>query len=223
MIERAPSYHGYRFPPDVIAHAVWLYFRFSLSFREVEDLLAQRGITVTYETIRQGVVRLRTMADYLENHKIAHTRGAPYHPMTQGKIERYHRSMKNVVKLEKYHSPWELERAIARFVDDGVDAYGLGYRLTTPPVYLDNTLYAGVALSENHIPGGLVIAADATTGGIKWVLNTVPQGPRDDSGTRMSSSGMVLKSVRSLVYRTFPVTVGVVNGGLVRVQLSSLL
>ena len=46
----------------------------------------------------------------------AHTRGAPYHPM-QGKIERYHRSMKNVVKLEKRYSPWELERAIARFVD----------------------------------------------------------------------------------------------------------
>ena len=60
------------------------------------------------------------------------------------------------------------------------DAYSLGYQLTTPPVYLDNTLYAGVALSENHIPGGLVIAADATTGEIKWVFNTVPQGPRDD-------------------------------------------
>ena len=56
-------------------------------------------------------------ADYLETHKMAHTRGAPYHPMTQGKIERYHRSMKNVVKLEKYYSPWELERAITRFVD----------------------------------------------------------------------------------------------------------
>ena len=38
--------------------------------------------------------------------------------MTQGKIERYHRSMKNVVKLEKHYSPWELERAVARFVDD---------------------------------------------------------------------------------------------------------
>ena len=38
--------------------------------------------------------------------------------MTQGKIERYHRSMKNVVKLETYYSPWELERAVARFVDD---------------------------------------------------------------------------------------------------------
>ena len=41
------------FPPDIIAHAVWLYFRFSLSFRDVEDLLAQRGSTVTYETIRR--------------------------------------------------------------------------------------------------------------------------------------------------------------------------
>ena len=57
------------------------------------------------------------LADYLETHKMAHTRGAPYHPMTQSKIERYHRSMKNVVKLEKYYSPWKLERAITRFVD----------------------------------------------------------------------------------------------------------
>ena len=53
MINAAPSYHGYRFPSDIIAHAVWLYFRFSLSFRDVEDLLAQRGVTITYETIRQ--------------------------------------------------------------------------------------------------------------------------------------------------------------------------
>ncbi len=56
------------------------------------------------------------LAAYLATHQLAHTRGGPYHPMTQGKIERYHRPMKNVVKLEKYYSPWELERAIARFV-----------------------------------------------------------------------------------------------------------
>ena len=43
MNSPAPSYHGYRFPSEIIAHAVWLYFRFSLSFRDVEDLLAQRG------------------------------------------------------------------------------------------------------------------------------------------------------------------------------------
>ena len=53
MNDDAPSYHGYRFPPLIIGHAVWLYHRFCLSFRDAEDLLAQRGITVSYETIRQ--------------------------------------------------------------------------------------------------------------------------------------------------------------------------
>ena len=46
-------YVGYRFPADIIGHAVWLYHRVCLSFRDAEDLLAQRGITVSYETIRQ--------------------------------------------------------------------------------------------------------------------------------------------------------------------------
>ena len=53
MNSPGPSYHGYRFPAEIISHAVWLYHRFSLSFRDVEDLLAQRSITVTYETVRQ--------------------------------------------------------------------------------------------------------------------------------------------------------------------------
>ena len=53
MTSLPQSYHGYRFPPDIIGHAVWLYHRFCLSFRDAEDLLAQRGITVSYETIRQ--------------------------------------------------------------------------------------------------------------------------------------------------------------------------
>ena len=47
------SYHGYRFPFEIISHAVWLYHRFCLSFRDVEDLLAERGVTVSYEAIRQ--------------------------------------------------------------------------------------------------------------------------------------------------------------------------
>ena len=49
----APDYKGYRLPPEIIAHAVWLYFRFALSYRDVEELLAERGVIVTYETIRQ--------------------------------------------------------------------------------------------------------------------------------------------------------------------------
>lgn len=46
-------YQRHRFPPDVIQCAVWLYHRFSLSFRDVEDLLAERGVMVSYETVRQ--------------------------------------------------------------------------------------------------------------------------------------------------------------------------
>ena len=57
MKSELASYHGYRFPPDIISHAVWLYHRFCLSFRDTEDLLAQRGVTVTYETIRQWCQR----------------------------------------------------------------------------------------------------------------------------------------------------------------------
>ncbi len=48
-----PSYAGYRFPPEIIAHAVWLYFRFALRYRDVEELLAERGVIVTDETIRR--------------------------------------------------------------------------------------------------------------------------------------------------------------------------
>jgi len=46
-------YRGFRYPREIISHVVWLYFRFSLSFRDIEELMASRGILVTYETIRQ--------------------------------------------------------------------------------------------------------------------------------------------------------------------------
>ena len=49
------SYSGYRFPPEIIQQAIWLYVRFTLSFRDVEDLLAERGIMVSYETVRRWV------------------------------------------------------------------------------------------------------------------------------------------------------------------------
>ncbi len=52
-----PSYAGYRFPAEVISHAVWLYFRFPLSLRMVEELLAARGILVSYETVRQWALK----------------------------------------------------------------------------------------------------------------------------------------------------------------------
>ena len=50
-------YKRHRFPPDIISYAVWLYFRFNLSHRDIEDLLAQRGIIVSYESIRLWCIK----------------------------------------------------------------------------------------------------------------------------------------------------------------------
>jgi putative transposase len=57
------------------------------------------------------------LRDFLADRQMQHIRSAPYHPMTQGKIERWHRSMKNVVKLRNYYYPWELGQAIEAFVE----------------------------------------------------------------------------------------------------------
>jgi hypothetical protein len=51
------SFARHQFPPDIIRHAVWLYLRFTLSFRDVEDLLAERGLDVSYETVRRWVLK----------------------------------------------------------------------------------------------------------------------------------------------------------------------
>jgi putative transposase len=53
MNSKTNRYHRYRFPPEIISHAVWLNHRFCLSFRDVEDPLAERGIVVSNETVRQ--------------------------------------------------------------------------------------------------------------------------------------------------------------------------
>ena len=51
------SYRRHRFHPDIIRQAVWLYFRFTMSYRDVEDLLAERGIDISYETVRLWVLK----------------------------------------------------------------------------------------------------------------------------------------------------------------------
>ncbi len=58
----------------------------------------------------------KDLATFLKERRIIHIHSSPYHPMTQGKIERWHRSMKNVVKLQNYYCPSELESAIAQWV-----------------------------------------------------------------------------------------------------------
>jgi transposase-like protein len=51
------SYRGHRFPPVLIQHAIWLYLRFTLSYRDVAELLAERGLDASYETIRRWVLK----------------------------------------------------------------------------------------------------------------------------------------------------------------------
>jgi transposase-like protein len=55
------SYRRHRFPPPVIQHAIWLYLRFTLSYRDVEDLLAERGLDISYETVRRWVLKVGPM------------------------------------------------------------------------------------------------------------------------------------------------------------------
>jgi putative transposase len=59
-------YRRHRFPGKIISHCIWLYYRFSLSYRDIEELMAQRGVKVTYETIRQWCLKFaQTLADEL--------------------------------------------------------------------------------------------------------------------------------------------------------------
>ncbi len=65
MKSKVSRYHGYRFPAQIISHAVWLYHRFCLSFRDVEELLAERGVIVSHETVRQWCQKFGL--DYAQN------------------------------------------------------------------------------------------------------------------------------------------------------------
>jgi putative transposase len=82
------------------------------------------------------------LREYLGERGMAHSRGAPYHPQTQGKIERYHRTMKNVVKLQHYYFPWDLEAALRDFV-----AY---YNNERYHESLDNVTPADVYFGRRH-------------------------------------------------------------------------
>src|SRR5712671_4028319 len=55
------SYRRHRFPPTIIQHAIWLYLRFTLSYRDVEELLAERRLDVSYETVRRWVLKLGSL------------------------------------------------------------------------------------------------------------------------------------------------------------------
>jgi putative transposase len=95
-----------------------------------EDVKSVLDMAIERTGVTQVVVYLRpkllsdngscfissSLRDYLKEKKMMHTRGKPYHPQTQGKIERYHRSMKNLILLDNYYSPEELIDQISQWV-----------------------------------------------------------------------------------------------------------
>ena len=74
------SYARHRFPPNVIQQAVWLYLRFALNYRDVEDLLAERGLDVSYETVRRWVIKFGVLyAEGLTDMRIRQDLDAVHH------------------------------------------------------------------------------------------------------------------------------------------------
>src|ERR1700693_2210171 len=56
-VSSVSPYKGHRFPVEIISHCVWLYFRFSLSFRDIDEMMAKRGVALTYETVREWCLK----------------------------------------------------------------------------------------------------------------------------------------------------------------------
>jgi hypothetical protein len=110
-------------------------------------------------------------------------RGPTY---ADGRIYAYGRSTLYAVDaktgkvVESFGNKGQLEvaRAALQFKYGGKEQ--TGYEMGSSPAFHNGTLYVGLAQSEHHIPGGLVVAVDGRTGAIKWVFNTIPQGPADD-------------------------------------------
>ena len=137
------------------------YSRYIISWR-LTTTMAASDVTATLEDALEatGLIKARVhhkprllsdngpcyiskeLREWLQDQDMEHTRGAPYHPMTQGKIERYHRSMKNVVKLEHYYFPGEPKEALRDFV-----AY---YNNERYHEALDNVTPADVYFGRQH-------------------------------------------------------------------------
>src|SRR5439155_6407785 len=82
----------HRFPSPIIQHAIWLYLRFTLSYRDVEELLAERGLEVSYETVRRWVLKFGPMVA----RRAAGAAATPERPVASGRDGRSHRRQADV-------------------------------------------------------------------------------------------------------------------------------
>jgi putative transposase len=172
MKKPTPSYHRHRFPFEIISHAVWLYHRFCLSFREVEELLAERGIPLTSETVRQWCRKFGQ--NYARTLK-----------KRQGRLgDTWHLNEVLVTIQGEWHYLWRAvdqdsdaidilvqhrrnQRTAERFfrhlikgqggeprwlMTDKLKSYGAAHRTTMPPVEHINHVYANNRAEVSHQP-----------------------------------------------------------------------
>src|SRR5271169_2282465 len=104
------SYRGHRFPPIVIQHAVWLYLRFTLSYRDVEELLAERGLDVSYETVRSWVLKFGPIIA----RRLRRSRPRPSNRWHLDEMVHYH-----FISLSSQTGPGKLRKLHARSSADG--------------------------------------------------------------------------------------------------------
>ena len=164
MNAKTPSYRGYRFPSEIISHAVWLYYRFYLSFRDVEDLLAERGVIVSYETIRQWSRKFG--AEYARKLKRREGRlGDTWHLDERQYLWRAVDQDGDVIDI--LVQPRRDRRAAKRFsrkllkgqggeprrlVTDKLGSYGAAHRTVMPSVLHDTSRYANNRAEVSHQP-----------------------------------------------------------------------
>ena len=166
------SYKNHRFPPEIIAHAVWLYHRFSLSFREVEELLAERGVIVSYEAVRLWCLKFgQTFAK-----KLRQRRGRPGDTWHLDELfirirgERYYlwravdqdgqvldilvQKRRNTGAAKRFFRKLlkGLHYAPNRLVTDKLRSYGAAYRVSMPSVHHCTIQYANNRAEVSHQP-----------------------------------------------------------------------
>ena len=162
-------YKRHRFPPSIISYAVWLYHRFNLSHRDIEDLLAERGITVSYESIRLWVVKFGAL--YSSRLKKKHRGfGDTYYLdevfiKIKGRIHYLWRAIDQDGEIvDVYLQAGRDSKAAKRFfrrllvnggeprkiVTDKLRSYGVAHRDEMPDVTHDNSPYANNRAERSH-------------------------------------------------------------------------